>query len=138
MIQIIAGKKGSGKTKKLIAQTNEAVNIKHGSILFIDDDKDYMYDVRRQVRFVDASEYAVKGPEKFYGFICGLAAQDFDLDTIFVDAFLRIVDAKMDELEGFFTELVKVLDTHKIDLVLSVSEDPENLPEYAKAWVQEA
>lgn len=138
MIQIIAGKKGSGKTKKLIAQTNEAVNIKHGSILFIDDDKDYMYDVRRQVRFVDASEYAVKGTEKFYGFICGLAAQDFDLDTIFVDAFLRIVDAKMDDLEGFFTELVKVLDAHKIDMILSVSEDPDNLPEYAKAWVQEA
>ena len=138
MIQIIAGKKGSGKTKKLIAQTNEAVNIKHGSILFIDNDKDYMYDIRRQVRFVDASEYSVKGTEKFYGFICGLAAQDFDLDTIFVDAFLRIVDAKMDELEGFFAELVKVLDTHKIDLVLSVSEDPANLPEYAKTWVQEA
>ena len=138
MIQIIAGKKGSGKTKKLIAQTNEAVNIKHGSILFIDNDKDYMYDVRRQVRFVDASEYAVKGTDKFYGFICGLAAQDFDLDTIFVDAFLRIVDAKMDELEDFFAELEKVLEMHKIDMVLSVSEDPEALPEFAKAWVQEA
>ena len=81
MIQIIAGKKGSGKTKRLIAQTNEAVNVKHGSILFIDDDKDYLYDVRHQVRFVDASEYGINDPDMFYGFICGIAAQDFDWKT---------------------------------------------------------
>lgn len=138
MIQIIAGKKGSGKTKRLIAQTNEAVNTKHGSILFIDDGKDYLYDVRHQVRFVDASEYGVCGPDMFYGFICGIAAQDFDLDTVFVDAFLRIVGKPMDELEDFFRNLVKVLDAHKINMVLSVSADPATLPDYAKAWLQEA
>ena len=131
MIQIIAGKKGSGKTKRLIAQTNEAVNVKHGSILFIDDDKDYLYDVRHQVRFVN-------DPDMFYGFICGIAAQDFDLDTIFVDAFLRIVNARMEDLEDFFKSLEKILEVHKIDMVLSVSADPATLPDYAKAWVQEA
>ena len=138
MIQIIAGKKGSGKTKRLIAQTNEAVNVKHGSILFIDDNKDYLYDVRHQVRFVDASEYGINDPDMFYGFICGIAAQDFDLDTIFVDAFLRIVNAKMEDLEDFFKSLEKILEVHKIDMVLSVSADPATLPDYAKAWVQEA
>ena len=74
----------------------------------------------------------------FYGFICGIAAQDFDLDTIFVDAFLRIVNAKMEDLEDFFKSLEKILEVHKIDMVLSVSADPATLPDYAKAWVQEA
>lgn len=138
MIQIIAGKKGSGKTKRLIAQTNEAVMVRHGSVVFIDDDKDYLYDVRHQVRFVDASEYGICDPDMFYGFICGLAAQDFDLDVIFVDAFLRIVGAKMEELEDFFRNLEKILDAHKIDMVLSISADPDTLPAYAKAWIQEA
>ena len=138
MIQIIAGRKGSGKTKRLIAQTNEAASARHGSILFIDDGKDYLYDVVHQVRFVDASEYHITDPDMFYGFVCGLAAQDYDLEAIYVDAFLRIVGAKMDELEDFFANLSKVLNQHNINMVLSVSADPESLPDFAKPMIQEA
>ena len=138
MIQIIAGKKGSGKTKKLIAMTNEAVDQCHGSVLFIDDDKDYLYDVRHQVRFVDASEYGICDPDMFYGFVCGLAAQDFDLDSVYVDAFLRIVGAKMGDLETFFGKLDAILNEHKINMILSVSCAVEDIPNYAKQWIAEA
>ena len=43
MIQIISGVKGSGKTKRLLDQTNDALKVEHGDIVFIDDDKRYMY-----------------------------------------------------------------------------------------------
>ena len=59
MIQIISGVKGSGKTKRLLDQTNDALKVEHGDIVFIDDDKRYMYDLRHEIRFVDASAYPV-------------------------------------------------------------------------------
>ena len=37
MIQIIAGKKGSGKTKRIIDMTNEKVKDSQHDVVFIDD-----------------------------------------------------------------------------------------------------
>ena len=57
MIQVIAGNKGSGKTKRLIDIANDALKSEHGLVVFVDDDKRYMYDLRHEIRFVDAGEY---------------------------------------------------------------------------------
>ena len=54
MIQIISGVKGSGKTKRILDMTNDALKVEHGVIVFIDDDKRYMYDLRHEIRFVAA------------------------------------------------------------------------------------
>ena len=43
MIKVILGGKGSGKTKRLIDLTNDALKTEHGNIIFVDDDKRYMY-----------------------------------------------------------------------------------------------
>lgn len=55
MIQIIFGKRGSGKTKRIIDMANASVGEQKGSVLFIDDDSRYMYDLKHQIRFIDAS-----------------------------------------------------------------------------------
>ena len=94
MIQVIAGHKGSGKTKRLIDIANEALKVEHGIIAFIDDDKRYIYDLRHEIRFVDASEYtAVKGceAEVFFGFLSGMLAVNYDLSLVCVDAFMKLV-----------------------------------------------
>ncbi|MGI6004633.1 MAG: twitching motility protein PilT [Christensenellales bacterium] len=136
MIEIIAGKKGSGKTKKLLDQVNLAAQQSRGNIIFIDDDKDYLYDVSSKVRFIDASEYDIDSPKMFYGFLCGLAAQDYDLEAIYIDAFVRIVKHPMDELEWLFEHMMILADKAGLKLVLSVSEDAGKLPEYAKKYLQ--
>ena len=77
MIQVILGDKGSGKTKRLIDLTNEALKQEHGNIIFIDDDKRYMYDLRHEIRFVDASEYPAAyncAAHEFLAFLCGMIA----------------------------------------------------------------
>ena len=56
MIQIIAGKKGSGKTKRLIDMTNNAVKTSSGNVVFLDKNDSYMYEVDRAVRFVNVEE----------------------------------------------------------------------------------
>ena len=59
MIQIIAGKKGSGKTKRLIDLTNSTAKEAVHDVIFLDDDNRYMFDVDHKVRFINAADYHV-------------------------------------------------------------------------------
>ncbi len=76
MIQLIYGSKGSGKTKRLIEMVNAEVNATDGSVVFMDDNKRYMYDVDRAVRFVDVTEYNVGfGGETLWVFVRNACAE---------------------------------------------------------------
>ena len=132
MIQIIFGKRGSGKTKRIIDLANEAIKEQRGDVLFIDDDNRYMFDLRHEIRFVNAGEYGVRGTDKFIGFINGIMAGNFDVSLVFIDAFLRLV--KIDKpdiytLEGFFGELEELSNRCNVDFVISLSEDAELVPD---------
>ena len=129
MIQIIFGKKGSGKTKRILDMANASVKEAKGNVLFVDDDKSYTLSLKPQIRFIDASEYDVKGNELFYGFLAGILAGNYDISVIYVDAFLKLVKAEPAELEGFFAKLEKLVDAASCDLVISFSEDAANVPE---------
>ena len=91
MIQIIAGKKGSGKTKRLIDMTNNAVKTSSGNVVFLDKNDSYMYEVDRAVRFVNVEEYSVSSAEMFLGFLGGMLASNYDVKTVFIDAFLKLI-----------------------------------------------
>jgi len=139
MIQVILGSKGSGKTKRLIDLANEALKSEHGNIIFIDDDKRYMYDLRHEIRFVDASEYpaAYKCTAKeFLAFICGMLSADFDLSLIAVDAFKKLVKTPLTdiEMENFFEGLARVSETHHCNFVLSISVPEEEVPEFIRKY----
>ena len=135
MVQLIYGTKGSGKTKRLLEMVNKEAETAQGDVIFIDDDKRYMYDVRHQVRFVDVSEYSVDSEEKLYGFICGMLAQNFDISAIYLDAFIHIVKKQPEEIEFFFKTLIQLAEKNNVKLVLNVSADPAVMPEYLKAFV---
>lgn len=139
MIQVILGDKGSGKTKRLIDLTNEALKSEHGNILFIDDDKRYMYDLRHEIRFVDASEYpaAYKCSSKaFLAFLCGMLSADFDLSLIAVDAFKKLVKTPLTdpEMEEFFEMLEQLSAAHHCNFVLSISAAVDEVPEYIRKY----
>ena len=98
MIQVIYGKKGSGKTKRLLDMANDALKVEHGDIVFVDDDKRYMYDLRHEIRFVDASEYSVKSADMFLGFLSGMLSQNFDVTSQRRRIFWAILCSKLDTL----------------------------------------
>ena len=138
MIQVIAGHKGSGKTKRLIDIANEALKVEHGIIAFIDDDKRYIYDLRHEIRFVDASEYtAVKGceAEVFFGFLSGMLAVNYDLSLVCVDAFMKLVKTPIEQMQSFFERLNALSKTSKCSFVINISCDTEDLPEFVKPYV---
>ncbi|MBE5790916.1 MAG: hypothetical protein IJA93_01720 [Clostridia bacterium] len=137
MIQVIAGHKGSGKTKRLIDIANEALKVEHGIIAFIDDDKRYIYDLRHEIRFVDASEYtAVKGcdVDVFFGFLSGMLAVNYDLSLVCIDAFLKLVKTPIDQMQSFFERLNALSEVSKCSFVVNISCDTESLPEFIKPY----
>ena len=135
MIQVILGDKGSGKTKRLIDMTNDALKQERGNIIFIDDDKRYMYDLHRDIRFVDASEYPSGykcSAHEFLGFLCGMLYSNYDLSLIAVDAFKKLVKTDMfsDEMRDFFEQVDRLSERHGCNFVFSISSLKEDVPEF--------
>jgi len=134
VIQIIFGKKGSGKTKRILDMANNSVKDAKGYVLFVDINKDYTLNLKPQIRFVDASEYAVKGAASFYGFIAGILAGNYDIDVLYIDSFLKLLQANEQELLDFFSKLEKLTAHAGCDLVISYSDDPANVPECIRQY----
>lgn len=137
MIKILYGPKGTGKTKTIIAMANADMQSASGNIVFIDDDKDYMFEVKRPIRFIDASEYYLGHPETLLGFIGGLTASDYDLEAIYIDGFMRILDRKdsegIDDLEWFFKELPSI--TKDVRIVISIRGDADAAPAFIQPYI---
>ena len=134
VIQVIFGKKGSGKTKRILDMANESAKEEKGNVLFIDDDRKYTLSLKPQVRFIDASEYNVKGEIAFYGFLAGILAGNYDISVIFVDAFLKLAQVDAAGAEALVTKIEKLAEHANCNIVISFSEDVENAPESIRKY----
>jgi len=135
LIQVVAGKKGSGKTKRIIDMTNQASQDSKHDIVFIDDDNRYMFDLRHEVRFINAGEYRMVSDQMFMGFLCGAVAQNFDIGLIVVDAFKKLIKAELSATSWLFERIENLSEKHSVDFVLSISEDPAELPDFIRKYV---
>ncbi len=136
MLKLIVGKKGTGKTKQLIDGINEAVNTEKGHIVFVNNGTRHVFDLSSKVRLIDTSEYSIKKYNTFYGFLCGVMAQDYDISYIFVDGINKIIPEddilKNDEL---FENLNAISEQHNINIIITVSIDIADAPEYMKKYL---
>ena len=137
MIEIICGEKGTGKTKRIISLANSVSDSAKGSMVFIDDDNSYMYDLGYSIRFINVTDYAVNDPDMFLGFLCGLCASDFDLEYVFVDRFENVIRADLGELKSFFEQLDTLAKQHSLHVILSVSKGEEDLPPFMRPYKME-
>ena len=80
MIEIIAGEKGKGKTKELLAKVNHSVTAASGNIVYLDKSQKHMYELNNKVRLIDVSRYMIENESEFLGFVCGIISQDHDLE----------------------------------------------------------
>lgn len=135
MIKIIYGAKGSGKTKMMIDAANEAVKTAKGHLIFITDTKRYMYDLEREVRFIDLSEYDIAGEAALCGFIKGVIASNYDNEYVFIDGVVRIAGKSVDKMAEFFYMLDKVADKDGITVTVAVSAAKEELPDFVTKYL---
>ena len=135
MVQVIYGKKGSGKTKRILDMANDSIRDQKGDVLFIDDDNRYMFDLRHEIRFINAGEYDVHNAQMFSGFVCGLLAQNFDIGLVFVDAFLKLVKEDIENLEWLFDRLKAVAQRHSVRFVISCNGDRGAAPAFLQEYL---
>jgi hypothetical protein len=135
MIKVIHGAKGTGKTKMMIDAANAAVKDVKGHLIFITDSKRCMYDLEREVRFIDTSEYDIAGEAALCGFVKGVIAGNNDNEYVFIDGVVRIAGKPVQELAAFFFMLDKVAKDNKMVITVSVSADTEDLPDFVTKYL---
>lgn len=125
MIQVIYGKRGSGKSKKMVSLANDKVKATNGNVVFVDDDSRAIHELDREIRFIDAQEYGLMDYRSIYGFLCGIIATNYDITTIFVDGLLNAMDKKSESSEKIFEKLQLFSETNKIDLYIAMHDEGE-------------
>lgn len=135
MIGVIFGETGTGKTKRLLQHANRTAADAKGSVVFIDDDNRYMFDLNSFIRFINAADYGIESPKMLYGFLCGIYAQDFDLEYVYIDGFLNFVRHDLASLEGLFDDLRAFSERTSVNIILSISGNTESLPPFMRDMV---
>ncbi len=134
MIKVLYGVRGEGMSRELCDMANERYKSADGSIVFIDKDDKHIYDLASGIRMINASEYRIEGPKMFSGFIAGIAAQDHDLEAVFVASFMKLVKHSVDSLAGlfkFFEEFSESVDT---DFVIEINTD-DPCPDFMRKYL---
>ena len=136
MIEIIAGEKGKGKTKELLAKVNQSVAAASGNIVYLDKSQKHMYELNNKVRLINVMDYPIDNCDEFLGFLCGIVSQDHDLEEMYLDSFLTIAFTETDdEIQHAIEKLDIISEKYNVKFILSVSRDESRLPECAKAKI---
>ena len=133
MFTLILGKKGSGKTKKLMDLCKVAVEQSKGNVVFIEKDNTLTYDLSHKARLVAAEDYAINCFGCLYGFIAGMCAGNYDITDIFVDSTLKIGGDDLEKLANCVEKLSKL----EVNITLSVSAAKEDMPARLAELAQE-
>ena len=136
MMKLIAGTKGTGKTKILIDQVNTAAKTTNGCVVCIEKAMNLRFEIVPQVRLIHADEYNIKGFDMLYGFVAGVLAGNYDIKDLFIDGVLRI-GGEAKDLEGLAVLVDKLADLVKdeVTITMTVSADPAVLPESMKKYL---
>lgn len=135
MVQVIAGKKGKGKTKHLLDMANAAIKGAHGSVVYLDKNAQHMYELNNKIRLINVNEFPISSSEGFLGFISGIISQDHDLETMYLDSFLKLACLEGADISDTYMTLKKIGEKYHVAFVVSISLDADELPECAKGDV---
>lgn len=135
MIKIIIGDKGSGKSKTLIQDANEAVKKTKGHLVFVDVDNSHMFQIDYNIRFMGLKDYSITNEEAFYGFICGVIASNYDVEGIYIDGLTRITNKKPEELEDFFNKISTLELKYNVNFIFTIHGKKEELPKYLEKYI---
>jgi hypothetical protein len=135
MVQLIVGNKGDGKTKHLLDRVNSQVKTASGNIVYLDKNTKHMHELNNKVRLINVKDYPLRNSDEFIGFICGIISQDYDLEQMYFDSFLKIANLEGEDLADPLTQLNQISDQFKVDICISISVEEKDLPDFAKEQV---
>lgn len=135
MVQLIIGNKGDGKTKHLLDRVNSQIKTASGNIVYLDKNTKHMHELNNKVRLINVKDYPLKNSDEFIGFICGIISQNYDLEQVYLDSFLKIACLENKDLTDALTQLNQISEQFKVDFCISISVEEKDLPDFAKEQV---
>jgi ABC-type cobalamin/Fe3+-siderophores transport system ATPase subunit len=129
MVQLIVGQKGKGKTTEILNKVNDEIKSASGNIVFIDKDSEHMYELNNRIRLIDVSNYELENSDQFVGFIAGIISQDHDLQSMYLDGFMKCAKLEGSDVTATIQKLDKLSTKFDINFVISVSLDKSELSE---------
>ena len=128
MVTLLIGKKGSGKTKKLIQLANEDVAASQGNVVVIEQGAKLTYDVTHKARLIDTDQYMISGYDTLFGFVSGICAGNYDVTDILIDSTFKICPTAVEGLEDFISKMHDLSETADTNIVLLISASEDELP----------
>lgn len=135
MIQIIAGLQGAGKTKNLIDLANAETKTTQGHIVYVDADHSHILQLSHKIRLIKTDDYPLETPEEFFGFVCGILSQDYDICTVYIDGLLKNAKADLTSVASLIHKVEDVAAKMNVNFLISMCCDPEELPESVKTFL---
>lgn len=135
MVKLIVGVKGTGKTKTLIAQVNNAINESKGSVVCIEKGTKLIHEIKYQARLIDTNEYMVTDAEALYGFVAGIYASNHDVTHIFIDSALKICNNDIQAFEIFIKKVDQFSEKNNILFTITSSLPVEDVPDSIKNYL---
>lgn len=128
MVKLLMGKKGSGKTKKMVDMANELVESSMGSVVFINKNQRLMCDLKHSMRVVCMEDFPnITNSDEYIGFIYGIISSDHDIESIFIDSILKHADIHEDNIPEFLHRLSNISKRYDIEFIVSLSAAKEDL-----------
>ena len=85
---------------------------------------------------INTEEYAVENYDAFYGVICGVLSQDFDICDIFVDSITKIVGCNdVPALSAMLDKAAAVCEKANANLTITISIKEDELSEGLKKYI---
>ncbi len=102
MVRLIMSESGEGKTKQLLDLMNAAADTESGCMVCIEPKRNMSFNLRHQIRLVDASEFSIGSFEALRGFVSGLYAGNYDISHVFIDNLCKIAQTNSEQEIGEF------------------------------------
>jgi hypothetical protein len=129
MVQLIIGVKGKGKTKVLLDRVNQEIAGVNGSGVYLDKDKQHMFEVSRKVRLIDVTDFQIEDTDEFIGFLLGIISQDHDLEKVYIDSFLNVAKTDADHTGKALDRIAAISEKYSVDFMIALSVEKSQLPE---------
>lgn len=136
MIKLFFNKIGSGKSKELIELANTNIEKIKGSAVFIDNNNKRMLNVDSKIRFVSMRDYPISSYNEFSAFLCGILANDYDIENMYIDNFSKIIkqfDVKF--LAHYLDDLNNLGKKYNVKLFINVHDEGHEVPEKLKSYI---
>ena len=136
MFSLIAGNRGSGKTKMLLEMANERAKSSNGSSIFIDADKSHMYDLPHNVRYISTIDLPLKTAEEFFGVVCGLMASYYDLENLYIDGIKKTMKGSEQDISENVERIEAFAEINNVKVVATITCEETEIPEALKKYIK--